>query len=221
MDGTIIATFWEVWEDFRSIAVAMAPIPDHKPSGILPAFLGREPGESSDLMSPYSSTLAEFVAKFGTSAQRCRILRGYINHREALRRIGLTSGFQWLDGSFVEVMSREPNDIDFVTFYVEPASDWNEDEVAEANKAIFRPRLAKREYHCDPYFVCISSSVDSARAETMIKLTSFWHGLFSHQRETYAWRGIVSVPIATADEDADARAMLDIMERFGHGGDEA
>lgn len=217
MGGTVVE-FWEVGEASFSIALTMPPIPDHKPNGILPPFLGPQPGDSPSLMSPYPATLAEFVAKFGISAERRRILLGYLDHRAALRSVGITRGFQWLDGSFVEVMSREPNDIDFVTFYVAPRN-WNEDEVADANKTLFRPRLAKKEYRCDPYFVCISSEMDDLRAEAVIKLTSFWHGLFSHQRDSYAWRGIVSVPVATADGDLDARSMIELMEQFGPGED--
>jgi hypothetical protein len=218
MDGTIVGENWAGRTASRSVVPTMPPIPDHKPNGLLPPFLGTVPGESSDLMSPYPSTLAEFVAKFGTSAERRRILLGYLKHRAALRSVGITKGFQWLDGSFVEVMPREPRDIDLVTFYVAPP-DWNEDDVVDRNKGLFRPRLAKKEYCCDPYFVCINSDLNDARAEAVVRLTSFWHGLFSHQRDSYTWRGIVSVQVATEDDDSDARSMIEIMEQFGNGGD--
>jgi hypothetical protein len=274
MDGTF-SDFWEVRNCCPSIALSMPPIPKHKPSGVLPPFLGKEPGESSLLMSPYPSTPAEFVSKLGTSAQRRRILRGYLDHREALRALGITRGIQWLCGSFVEAMSREPNDIDVVTFYSAP-TNWNEDETSDANQSVFVPKLAKIKYHCDTYFVCIAGNSDVPhednlrfasrlrpvrqnhrsvptgniiadhtsmtglsrhphltskennkadetpaydRAALLLRITSFWLGLFSHQRESFTWKGIVSVQLESDDGDRGAREMIEIMEQFAPGGD--
>ena len=72
----------------------------------MPPFLGSTPGAAPSLMSPYDVTASEIVARFGTTPGRREILRGWLDHRAAMRVIGIDKGFQWLDGSFVE--DKEP-----------------------------------------------------------------------------------------------------------------
>jgi len=35
-----------------------------------------------------------------------------------------------------------------------------------------------------------------------VKDTSYWYGLFSHQRETAVWKGMIELPLASDDEAA-------------------
>lgn len=206
MEGTIAGNFWEVWNGSLSIALAMPPIPDHTPSGLLPPFSGTSPADPAT-RSPYLTTPAEFVAKFGTSEERRRILTGFLDHRAAIRRTGLADGVQWLDGSFADRMPREPRDIDVVTFYVSPPG-WNARDVVTANEDVFNPAKSKIKYRCDAYFTELANDDPLF----MLEQIAYWFGLFSHQRESYTWRGIVAVSLASGDNDESARDMLRLME---------
>jgi len=100
-------------------------IPIHNHDGVLPPFTpGGSPTELGD-MSPYRVDLLEVVQKFGITEERREILGGLLAYRNALRSVGISSGFQWIDGSFVEdcerVRGRPPKDIDIITFSVRPA----------------------------------------------------------------------------------------------------
>ena len=96
------------------------PIPKFSIDGALPAFVGRlGPGGAMDEMSPYAVSALEVVTTLGRTEQRKSILRGWLQHRAALREAGYGRGFQWLDGSFVE--DKEPKDIDVVAFLYRPA----------------------------------------------------------------------------------------------------
>lgn len=101
-------------------------IPPFTSSGALPPFLGGNPAVQAK-MSPYSTTLVKLVDRFASSNVRKEILKGYLDHRAALLNLGIT-GFQWLDGSFLEdieaLESRPPGDIDLVTFVWRPAPFW-------------------------------------------------------------------------------------------------
>lgn len=52
--------------------------------------------------------------------ERRELLKGLLEFRSELHRIGLVDGIQWLDGSFIEnveeIEGRHPKDIDVVTF---------------------------------------------------------------------------------------------------------
>src|SRR5690606_3212200 len=75
--------------------------------------------------SPYQVSLVDLVLRFGTSPKRREILDGLLRFREQLHNLGLVTGFQWLDGSFLEEVElleqRPPHDIDVVTFVEPPA----------------------------------------------------------------------------------------------------
>jgi Family of unknown function (DUF6932) len=106
-----------------SIAVGSAgmAIPPFNLDGVLPPFVGPHgPGGDPQDMSPCGANPVEVVTRFATTVQRCEILKGWLGHRDALNRLGLSSGFQWLDGSFVE--AKQPNDLDVVTFFRRPTS---------------------------------------------------------------------------------------------------
>lgn len=70
-------------------------------------------------MSPYRGSALDVVQFFAFSEGRKSILRGWLLHRKALRAIGFGTGFQWIDGSFVE-KAKEPKDIDTMTFLRRP-----------------------------------------------------------------------------------------------------
>jgi hypothetical protein len=126
-------------------------------------------------------------------------LKGLLDYRAALKKIGVSTGFQLLDGSFVEdvenIRSRPPGDIDVVTF-AQPASTdktaWS--QLVAQNRDLFSPTLAKAKYKCDAYFIDLSKP-----AETLVEDTAYFFNLFSHQKNTHTWKGMVKVPLVSDD----------------------
>src|SRR5208283_647878 len=100
-------------------------IPDFTISGVLPPYLGPTATDHA-LMSPYETSLTRIANKLCASDERKVIFRGLLQYRQALGGIGLSSGFQWLSGSFLEdieaIESRAPRDVDVVTFLHRPAT---------------------------------------------------------------------------------------------------
>ncbi|MGY4476326.1 DUF6932 family protein [Bradyrhizobium sp. USDA 3364] len=189
---------------FRSGAIKMlAKIPANTISGILPPFTGETPADGA-FVSPYEVKISDVVTRYGTSLERTKILTGLLNYRKALKDLGIVSGFQWLDGSFVEdvetIRNRPPGDIDLVTFAHRPVQEIDEwQKMLDANQHVFVPRLAKAQFKCDAYFVDLS--IDPA---VLVADTTYWFGLFSHQRDVAAWKGMLRVDLESDDTLAEA-----------------
>lgn len=150
--------------------------------------------------------MTEVVSRFGTSQERVDIIRGLLAFREALRGLGITDGVQWLDGSFVEnceqVRNRPPGDLDIVTIANRPAqhaADWV--TFIQSNSELFDPHATKARYRCDAYFVDLGK-----KPELIVSDIAYWFGLFSHQRVTALWKGMLAVPLRS--DDADAMRLL-------------
>lgn len=187
-------------------------IPSFDLSGVLPPFDGPNVVDESS-RSPYEATANELVERFGISAERGAVLQGLLEYRAALRNLGLVEGFQWIGGSYVEdcesIRSRAPNDVDVVTFVYRPNSyddnhQWQ--TFVTANINLFSTQTAKADYRCDAYFVELG-----AEPETIVDRSIYWYGLFSHQRDTARWKGMVQVNLVSDDEIAirslEARAL--------------
>jgi alkanesulfonate monooxygenase SsuD/methylene tetrahydromethanopterin reductase-like flavin-dependent oxidoreductase (luciferase family) len=180
----------------------MNVLPRFNASMVLPPFTGDEPTAPAT-MSPYRAQMLEFTQQFATSQPRATILEGLIHYREALRSAGIVDAFQWMDGSFVEdaeqSRGRPPGDIDVVTFGSRPqfadAAAFHAWIAAHAE--LFKPREAKRLYSCDAYFVDLGK-----RPDLLVDDTRYWFGLFSHQRETALWKGMVQIPLLSDDDQA-------------------
>jgi hypothetical protein len=181
----------------------MMGIPEFTIDGILPPFVGEGPGDDSSMMSPYDVDPEEVIRRFCTTHERERILRGWLDHRSALRSIGIVSGFQWLDGSFLE--EKEPNDLDVVCFFhlpehirteQEQVSFWND------HWELFDRFEMKNAFHLDAFFLPLDGD-----PETLVSLARYYLQLFSHQRQTFLWKGMVQVPLRGI-EDAEAREQL-------------
>lgn len=76
-------------------------IPAWNSSAVLPPVRPGQPGHSAD-RSPYSASFSEMVQRFAASSERIVIPRGLLDYRRELAHLGIVSGFQWLDGSFME-----------------------------------------------------------------------------------------------------------------------
>lgn len=155
-------------------------------------------------MSPYRVSLTELVTRFGTTPERKTLLRGFLNYRVKMKSLGFSDGFQWIDGSFVEdiesTMQRPPADIDLVTFSALPGcinseEDW--DQFLEENQVLFEPELSKGEFLCDPYYINIHT-----HPIYLIQQTRYWFGLFTHQRSTSLWKGILEIDLAEDETEA-------------------
>lgn len=180
-------------------------IPAFNLSGVLPPYTGANPADRT-YVSPYKVNMSDVVNRFATSLRRVEILRGLLDYREQLLRLNIVDGYQWLDGSFVEnvevIHGRDPNDIDVVTFARRPMSDlqaWK--ATIQSNPNLFNPRNTKSTFMCDAYFVDLLND-----PKTIISDTAYLFGLFSHQRKTSLWKGMLHVPLVS--DDATARALI-------------
>jgi hypothetical protein len=180
-------------------------IPSHSHDGVLPPFLpGGSPTEPG-AMAPYRVELSEFVQRFGDTSERREILEGLVAYRNALRAAGITTGFQWLDGSFVEdcerIRGRPPKDVDIITFSMRPETHresgvWR--KFVESRPDLFDPETTKKLFKCDAYFVDLG-----VLPFHLVAQTRYWFGLFSHQRDTYLWKGMIEVPFLGDDKDVE------------------
>ncbi|WP_442891816.1 DUF6932 family protein [Dissulfurispira sp.] len=59
-------------------------------------------------------------------------------------------------------------------------------------------RKAKKIYLCDAYFVDMTS-----HPGFLINQTAYWFGLFSHQRDTFLWKGMLQVSLGDDKEVID------------------
>lgn len=185
-----------------------ATIPAWSNAGVLPPIRPSVPGNSPD-RSPYSVELTALVDRFATSPERISILDGLLRFRAGLHHAGIVSGFQWLDGSFLEQVEvlegRPPRDMDVVTFLDLTGVDQH--ALVKQHGALFDLKQAKEVYSMDTYFVQIGGKLD---AES-IKRVAYWYSMWSHRRDGL-WKGFIHVELDPS-QDADARAILNL-----HGG---
>ena len=179
------------------------PIPSFDHNLVIPPHLGN-PALPADV-SPFKCSSLEVCQKFATSAKRIDILKGFLNFRGKLNALGLHTGFQWLDGSFLEdVETREqrpPNDLDLVTIY------WGYDLNFQQNLIQTFPEfadsiLSKQNYFLDHYpFDAFYSPIAT------VEQTKYWVQLFSHNRDS-VWKGMLQIELNTINEDAQALQYL-------------
>lgn len=167
-------------------------------SGVIPPFKTTPTDPDG---SPYRTDLCTLVEQLGTSDERRRILAGLLGYRAALRTLGVTAGFQLIDGSFTEDCERQrgrpPSDIDLVTYAYLPVPPSAVPGFLTAYPNLFQPSLSKHWFHCDAYFVDLAKS-----AELVLDDTFYWYGLFSHQKITATWKGMLRIPLLADDEQA-------------------
>jgi hypothetical protein len=181
------------------------PIPLFTIDGVLPPYVGPHgPGGAFEDLSPYEVSAFEVVSTLGTTQNRQDILRRWLDHRSALRSAGITRGFQWLDGSFLE--QKEPNDLDTVSFiYRPPTALQSADWVAfiNENKPLFDRSQLKQKFRLDALFIDLHG-----HPESVVEMTRYYAGLFSHRRGDGLWKGMLKVRLENAADDADAFAIL-------------
>jgi hypothetical protein len=160
-------------------------------------------------MSPYPATSFEVILRYGVSRERIDILKGWLSHRSALRAIGFRQGFQWLDGSFLE--DKTPKDLDVVSFVYMGAPSFENIEAAwharTSNIQIFDRGTVKAAFHVDLFSVDLLDS-----PELLVGATRYFFGLFSHQRSTLIWKGMLQVRLEDDGSDESASEMLQALE---------
>lgn len=178
----------------------MPPIPDFNHNNVLPPHLGH-PTNAGEL-SPYPSTILEFCHRFATSPERIDILKGFLYFRLESTKHGIISGFQWIDGSFIENIevseNRPPHDIDAVSF-VGNIDDTSKNNIVNNFRAFIDTKLSKAYYKVDHYIV----EYDKHPLDTVYG-TKYWIQLFSHNRDG-VWKGMIQIPLysdSTRDNEA-------------------
>ena len=177
-------------------------IPAWTASGVLPPI--RSADSLSAERSPYAVSLTDCVLRFSDTRERRAVLDGYLRHRAALHAAGLVTGFQWLDGSFLEHVEqtegRAPNDLDVVTFYRLPVGT-SQAQLAARLGPLARRDEGTRRYRVDGYLVHLGMA-----PERLARQSAYWYGVWSHRRSGL-WKGFVEVDLSPTD-DAIAGAML-------------
>ena len=170
------------------------PIPRLNASGALPPFFGIDAAKG--VQSPYSVALSDVVARFGSTEKRRLLWKGLLEYREALRKAGLVSGFQWIGGSFVEdkewLEGKAPNDIDVVTLYYLPEGQTQADLDA-ASPDLFGEEAMKKikdRYSVHAFYLSLSQPL----TEYFIEQCQYWHSLWGHRRNGQ-WKGYLRLDL--------------------------
>lgn len=170
-------------------------IPAWTPDGFLPPRNESQPVGRN--RSPYVCSVTDCLLRFGTSAARRTILGGLLEYRTVLRAVGFISGFQWIDGSFLENVEtaegRPPNDIDVVTFYRLPAGRSQREALASAPQLADTKQM-KRSYHVDGYMVDLAT-----KPELLVRHAAYWYSVWSHRRNR-VWKGYIELELGTVEE---------------------
>lgn len=182
--------------------------PHFTSDGIVPPYVGGDPTIPAT-MSPYRVTMPQFVEWFGYNRARLDILGRLLDYRELLTATGVV-GFQWLSGSFVEdvekLRQRPPGDVDIVSVVHRPPNATDDTDwisfLGGASGYLFKNKEIKRVFGCDGYVIDLNDQV-----EDVVDLTRYWIGLFSHQRDTSFWKGMMAVEL-NQQMDSQARTVL-------------
>ncbi len=186
------------------------PIPKWTADGVLPPVDLADP--TSDVRSPYRVALTDFVLRFASSAARMAIIDGFLGYRSELHAVGLTRGFQWIDGSFLEnietIRSRPPDDVDVVTFYQLPSGE-TQASILARNPGVFDRDQLKARFSVDAFAQDLGSP-----SKDLVWWSAYWYGVWSHQRSTLVWKGFVEVDLDPS-QDASAHGILSTINPAG------
>lgn len=179
-------------------------IPNFDHNGVIPPHLGN-PGAGGNQMSPYPTTPLEFCQRFATSPERIDILKKFLQFRSEMRKCGI-SGFQWLDGSFLEDVEnssrkRPPSDLDLLTFFNPVTPAQNTDIMTNFKEFVDR-KECKTKYKLDHLLINIGS-----HPLTTIEFTRYFLQLFTHNKDQ-VWKGMLKLDVGLANEDDDAENYL-------------
>lgn len=190
----------------------LAPVPSWNARGIIEPINPIDP-TSAD-RSPFRVSLRQFVQAFGTTGKRVAILQGLMRYRGELHQLGITTGFQWLDGSFLErievIERRDPGDIDVVTFFEMPIGQ-TQLTLKGARPELFpasavEQAALKDKFHVDGYTVALNSA--PAR---LVARAAYWYSMWSHRRDQ-AWKGFVEIDLDAAEDSQAIESLKALAE---------
>jgi hypothetical protein len=177
----------------------MMTIPAWNAAGVLPPIRPGAPGSSPD-RSPYPVELSLLVDRFATSPERRSILDGLLRFRAAFHQAGIVSGFQWLDGSFLEdvetLENRPPRDMDVVTFFDLPEGQ-DQRSLFQQHRTLFDPKQTKATYAMDAYIAVLGYPTD----QSQVTQVAYWYSMWSHRCDGL-WKGFVQVDLNPAQDTA-------------------
>jgi hypothetical protein len=187
-------------------------IPAWNLQGVIPPVRPGAAGCDPD-RSPYKVPLHAFVDGMANSAERLAIAEGLLQLRRQIHGLGITTGFQWLDGSFLENVEltegRPPRDVDVVTFFEIPAGETEASLVAK-NPQLFDHTHVKNSYKVDSYWDVLGVPMSAAA----IQQVAYWHSMWSHRRDG-VWKGFVQVDLDAAQDPLAAQAIAATKSAFG------
>ncbi|HHM8031455.1 TPA: hypothetical protein ACRNPQ_006128 [Pseudomonas aeruginosa] len=174
----------------------LIPLWNHQ--GIIPPI--DESNPTSPVRAPYQTDVVQIVERYATTFERCDVLEGFLSHRAQIHRMGIASGFQWLDGSFMEnvelLEGRHPNDMDVVMFADIPKAVEQALQPQDIQMLVDNPWI-KENYKVDFYLLPLSES-----PETLIEMAAYWYSIWSHRR-SMQWKGFLSVRLESGlDQNA-------------------
>lgn len=164
--------------------------------------IGVEPTSKKD-RSPYKISLLDFYKRFvKVSPERKKLLDGLIAFRSEMHSLGVTEGFQWIDGSFLEniekIENRSPNDIDTVVF----VEGYSTDNVEGIIQFISDKRAIKEQFNIDFYHEWITELTP----RQLVDVSVYWYGMWSHTRNQQ-WKGFIQIDL-NPDEDEQLQRYL-------------
>jgi len=187
-------------------------IPAWNLQGVIPPVRPGAAGGDPD-RSPYKVPLHVFVDGMANSAERLAIADGLLQFRSQIHGLGITTGFQWLDGSFMENVEvtegRPPRDVDVVTFFEIPAGETEASLVAK-NPQLFDHAHVKSAYGVDSYWDVLGIPMSAATVQKV----SYWHSMWSHRRDGI-WKGFVQVDLDSGQDPLAAQAVAVTRTAFG------
>lgn len=180
------------------------PIPSLTNSGLLPPFLG--PDGATPERSPYVATMTEFASSFGWSADRRKLIQGLLDYRTLFYNDDYINGIQFVDGSFVEdcetIRGRSPGDIDVFTIVSAPQKyQSNLSLWMRAGFPYWTDELIARKKNRERFSLdTIGVIWDDLLPDSAIGTVIYWYSLFSHQKNTFAWKGFITLPLSPAED---------------------
>ncbi|WP_410566241.1 DUF6932 family protein [Acinetobacter sp. H1(2024)] len=165
---------------------------------------------SSPNRSPYVISITQLIDIFSFTSERVTILKGLLEYRAELYRVGIISGYQWLDGSFttdIETLEkRAPNDIDIVTFFYLPQGETQQSFLPKTGQLLLS-KYTKANFKVDAYPVILGQNL----TPELINRITYWYSMWSHRKGDNIWKGFLQVELSPL-EDAAAFKILSSME---------
>ena len=187
-------------------------IPTWNLQGVIPPTRPGVQGHDPD-RSPYLSTLHAFISAMGTSPARLEIIEGLLKFRTEIHKLGVKSGFQWLNGSFSENVedteARDPRDVDVVTFLQIPKGE-NNASIVRKNPELFDSDYVKQMYRVDSNWQILGEPMEASS----VRWISYWYSMWSHRRDGL-WKGFVQLDLDSAQDPAALQLLTQAQADLG------